>query len=109
MWKIQSVRRVGKKRYEGRYMRLQEKQKSTTQTTTKSVPPKKYASRSEQGRKRILQSPSRGRTQKSVDANSGTPGKGRGKKEARSKSASKSTKQTSKTDGAKSRGWSKKR
>ena len=82
--------------------------KSPTQTNTKSRPPQKSASQSAQGRESILWRPSRGRSQKAGDADSGTPGNGEKKKAARSKSVSTSTMQTSKTDGAKSRGRSKK-
>ena len=82
--------------------------KSATQTNTKSRPPHKSASQSAQGRKSILWIPLRGRSQKAGDADSGTPGNGRGNIAACSKSGSSSTKQTSKTDGAKSRGRSKK-
>ena len=83
--------------------------KSPTQANTKSRPPQKSASQSAQGRKSILWSPSMGRSQKAGDAGSGMPGNGRGKKAALSKSALTLTKQTSKTDGAKSRGRSKKK
>ena len=83
-------------------------QKSTTQTTTKSRPPQKSASQSAQGRKSILWIPLRRRSQKAGDATSGTPGKRRGKKAALSKSALTLTKQTSKTDGARSSGRSNK-
>ena len=72
------------KRYKGRWTRLQKKSK--TQTTTKSVPPQKSESRSTQGRKSILQSPSRGRYQQVGAANSGMPKKRTKKKVARSKS-----------------------
>ena len=76
MRKRQSVGRVvTKKRYEGRWMRLQEKQKSKTQTTTKSGPSQKSASRSAQGRKSILRSPSQGISQQAGAADSGTPEK----------------------------------
>ena len=85
------------------------KKLSKTQTTTKSGPPHKSAPRSAQGQKSILRSPSRGRSQQAGAADSGTPEKTTKKKAARSRSASKSTLQTSKTDGAKLRGWSKKR
>ena len=83
--------------------------KSTTQTNKNSRTPKKYVSQSAQVQKNILLSPSRGRTQKSCHADSGTPGNRQGKKAARSKITLKLTKQTSKTDGAKSRGCSNKR
>ena len=82
--------------------------KSTTQTTTKSKTPKQSASRSAQGLKIIFWSPSRRRNREAGNADSGTPGNGKGKKDVRLKSASRSTKQTSKIDGAKSRGRSKK-
>ena len=50
------------------------KQKVLTQMTTKSRKQHKSASQSAQGRKSILRIPSRGISQKAVDANSGTPG-----------------------------------
>ena len=80
-----------------------------TITTTKSKTQKQSVSRSAQSQNSILQNPSRGINRESGDADSGTPGNGRGNKAARSKSASRLTKQTSKTNGAKSRGRSKKR
>ena len=73
------------------------KKTSTTQTNIKSIPPQKSAYRLAQGRKIILRSPSRGRSQKAGDDESGTPGTGKKKKTARSKSASTSTMQTLKT------------
>ena len=76
-------------------------QKTTTQMTMMSRTPKKYASQLAQFRKNILRIPLRGRAQKAGDTKSSTPGNGRGKKEACSKSTSKSTKQTSKTEGSK--------
>ena len=85
------------------------KKKSMTQMTTKSRTPHKSASQSPQVRKSILRIPSRGRTRKAGNADSGMTGNGQGKKAARSKSASTSTKQTSKTGGTKLCGWSKKR
>ena len=79
-----------------------------TQPNTKSRPPQKSVSRSAQGRKRILLSPSRGRSQQAGAADSSTSEKRTKKKAVRSKSALTSTLQTSKTDGTKSRGRSKK-
>ena len=75
----------------------------------KSGPPPKSASQLSPRLQIILRSPSRGKSQQAGDADSGTPEKRKRTKAARSKSASRSTLETSKTDGAKSRGWSKKR
>ena len=80
-----------------------------TQTTTKSGPPSKSAYRSAPLRKSILRSPSRGKSQQAGAADSGTPEKWKRKKAARSKSASRSTLRSLKTDNAKSRGRYKKR
>ena len=76
--------------------------------TTKYKTPKQYASWWEQGRKSILQNPLRGRNRGVGDADSSTQGNGQGRKSARSKSASRTKNQTSKTNGAKLRGRSKK-
>ena len=82
---------------------------SKTQPNPNSGPPPKSTSRSAPRRQIILRSPSRGKYQQAGAADSGTPEKGKKKKAARSKSASRSALRTSKTDGAKSRGRSKKR
>ena len=80
-----------------------------THQNPKSGPPPKSASQSAPRRQSILRSPLREKSQQAGAADSGTPEKGKKKKAARSKSASRSTLRTLKTDGAKSRGRSKKR
>ena len=86
-WKGWSVERAGKKLNEGWWMRLQEKEKSTTHatTTTKSKTQKQSVSWLAQGRKRILRNPLRGRIRESDNADSGTPGNRRERKAARNK------------------------
>ena len=55
------------------------KKTSQTQPNTKSRPPQKSTSLSAQGRKSIIRSPSRGRSQQAGASNSGTPEKGKRK------------------------------
>ena len=80
---------------------------SKTHQNPKSVPPPKFASQSAPRRQIILRSPSRGKSQQAGASDSGTPEKRKKKKAVRSKSASRLTLRTTKTDGAKSRGQSK--
>ena len=60
---------------------------TTISTTTKSKPQQQSASQSEQVQKIILRNPSRGQNREAGNSNRGTPGNGRGRKVARSKSA----------------------
>ena len=91
----------------GRASKKKKKLTTTTTTTTKYKPQQQSASRLAQGRKSILQNPLRGQNHKSGDSDSSTLGNRRGRKAAQSKSASRLTKWTSKTNGAKLRGCSK--
>ena len=75
----------------------------------KSNTPKQSASWSAQGWKRILQNLSRGRNLEAGNDDRCTAGNRQGEKAAQPKSTSRSTNQTSKTDGAKLRGRSKKK
>ena len=107
-WKVRALGELAKngKRVGGDASK--KKKTSTTQTTTNSKTPKQYLSRLEQFWKSILTKPSRERNQEADNADSSTPGIVWGSKLAGSKSALRSTKQTSKKNGAKSRGHSKK-
>ena len=90
-------------------MRLQEKQKINDSDNYKVKNTQEICFSIRKSPKEHPSDPLEGENPKVGNADSGTPGNRRGKKAGRLKSASESTKQTSKTDSAKSRGWSKKR
>ena len=82
---------------------------TTTTMTTNSKAQQQSASRLSQGQNIILRDSSRGLNREAGDDDSGVPDNRQGRKAALSKTVSRWTKQTSKTNSAKLRGRSKKR